>query len=228
MGETGRTPLYTHILCQIIKYRHRLDTQQEGNLLDSAKTEQTKLGSKTWLKQVDDMICHYSLGPMMCKTTLGKHHCKNISETIEKAYKKFWQQSTKDSPKLDCYAKYKSDIYYEPYLDQVSNRDHQVALTKLRVSQHDLEVERGRYTRPKKDRKDRTCRLCQSGKVEDEEHFLFECPVFADERTSHIPTENRTLKLALHRYTETSICKTAQYIHQSNVKRKHLLSQVMN
>ena len=48
-------------------------------------------------------------------------------------------------------------------------------ITKFRISAHDLEIERGRYRGLKADR--RTCNLCQSV-VEDEVHFLMECPNF--------------------------------------------------
>ena len=56
---------------------------------------------------------------------------------------------------------------------------------KLRAGVEGLAVETGRYSRigkKKKERWQRTCKLCGCGKVEDEEHFLDECVWWEDER----------------------------------------------
>ena len=63
----------------------------------------------------------------------------------------------------------------ESYLSDVTNSKHRCALTKLRLSSHRLEIETGRYTRPKTDAEKRHCFYCKFlGKevVEDEIHFL--------------------------------------------------------
>jgi ABC-type uncharacterized transport system ATPase subunit len=44
---------------------------------------------------------------------------------------------------------------------------------KMRVSDHFLEIERGRYTRIKKENK--ICKFCELKDVEDEFHFFFRC-----------------------------------------------------
>jgi hypothetical protein len=43
----------------------------------------------------------------------------------------------------------------------------------MRVSDHFLEIERGKYTRIKKE--NRTCKFCDLREVEDEFHFFFSC-----------------------------------------------------
>ena len=48
-----------------------------------------------------------------------------------------------------------------------------IALSKLKASSHDLEVERGRYVRPKLDINERLCSLCHV--IGDEEHFVTDC-----------------------------------------------------
>ena len=70
---------------------------------------------------------------------------------------------------------------YEPenYLkiQKLSNRR---AITKLRTSNHNLAIETGRWTNT--DRKNRLCTQCTESKIEDEIHFLFECPKYSDIR----------------------------------------------
>ena len=54
-------------------------------------------------------------------------------------------------------------------------------LTKFRISSHNLEIEKGRYTNTPVEQ--RLCRLCTcKDDVEDEIHFLLECPSLADTR----------------------------------------------
>ena len=55
-----------------------------------------------------------------------------------------------------------------------------ISLSKISASSHDLEMERGRYTRTKTDPKQRLCAWCLE--VEDEEHFITRCQITAHER----------------------------------------------
>ena len=45
---------------------------------------------------------------------------------------------------------------------------------------HSLEIERGRYRNI--DVSDRKCTFCSKGSVEDELHFIFDCPLYEDKR----------------------------------------------
>ena len=54
-------------------------------------------------------------------------------------------------------------------------------LSKLRISNHQLEIETGRYSKKAVDQ--RLCKLCnESGCVEDEFHFLMICKTYQQQR----------------------------------------------
>ena len=55
----------------------------------------------------------------------------------------------------------------------------------LRVSCHNLEIERGRYARNPKPPEERICTLCKR-ESETEEHFLLHCPAFVHLRNEFI------------------------------------------
>ena len=56
----------------------------------------------------------------------------------------------------------------------VNIKKFRIALSKLRVSSHRLEIEAGRWNKPNKTpRENRKCKNCNI--LEDEYHFLFEC-----------------------------------------------------
>ena len=56
-------------------------------------------------------------------------------------------------------------------------------LTKFRIIAHNLQIEKGRYIGVKT--KDIICKLCNS-RVENETHFLLQCPVLENKRTQII------------------------------------------
>ena len=51
--------------------------------------------------------------------------------------------------------------------------------------QHSLRVETDRWLRPKPPREQRVCRHCSMQAVEDEQHFLFDCPFYSIIRGQH-------------------------------------------
>ena len=73
-------------------------------------------------------------------------------------------------------------ISLEKYL-LILNEDKRSLLTKFRISPHNLEIGKGRYIGVKTE--DIICKLCNAG-VEDETHFLLQCPVLENKRTQII------------------------------------------
>ena len=51
-------------------------------------------------------------------------------------------------------------------------------LMRFRTGAHHLAIETGRWARPKLPRQHRVCSKCSCTVVEDEVHFLFECPAY--------------------------------------------------
>ena len=81
---------------------------------------------------------------------------------------------------LRTYCLFKFDFGTESYLYNVKDVRYRSAISKLRASSHILEIERGRYTKPKVPSHLRLCKLCNV--VEDEEHFVTECFINTSER----------------------------------------------
>ena len=64
----------------------------------------------------------------------------------------------------------------------ITVRKLRYALAKLRMSSHRLEVEMGRWARPERIAfENRKCKHCQI--LEDEFHFILECPLYSNIRT---------------------------------------------
>jgi len=56
----------------------------------------------------------------------------------------------------------------EPYLEIITNKRFRIALSRFRLSSHNLEIERGRYYNM--DREIRICKLCNLKAIENEYH----------------------------------------------------------
>jgi len=70
------------------------------------------------------------------------------------------------------------------YLDYDIPKTLRNKLTKIRISAHSLAIETGRYmyTKPVTPSDQRTCKYCKH-LVEDEIHFLFQCPQYSSIRS---------------------------------------------
>ena len=81
--------------------------------------------------------------------------------------------------KLRTYALLKNEIGRENYLDVIRNVPIRTQLTKFRLSDHNLEIEKGRHRGVGAEL--RFCPFCKN-KVENEAHFLIGCPTYEDLR----------------------------------------------
>ena len=88
---------------------------------------------------------------------------------------KLWEKQLHESAiikegKMRTYYRFNPIFKMEIYLNVIGNRDIRKSFTQLRVSAHDLFIEKGRYKNIKLE--NRTCKNCQSLELEDEFHFL--------------------------------------------------------
>ena len=81
--------------------------------------------------------------------------------------------------KLRTYALMKTEIGLENYLSVVKNVSIRTQFSKFRLSDHNLEIEKGRHRGI--DAEQRFCPFCKD-KVENEIHFLLECPLYKELR----------------------------------------------
>ena len=90
-----------------------------------------------------------------------------------------------------------------------------IALSKLRVSAHILEIEAGRWKKPTQtSRENRKCKICDV--LEDEYHFLFECSLY-DALRQTLFKKYFTVR--------PSMFKTVQLLKSANQKQLRNLAQ---
>ena len=106
--------------------------------------------------------------------------------------KKFWLTKrldilSKSESKLENYFNLKSDFVQETYL---SIKDFHIrrAICKMRISAHDLRIEKDRYSKKYIERSQRICRYCLANDInviEDEAHFIVNCPLYIQKKENY-------------------------------------------
>ena len=109
---------------------------------------------------------------------------KNIRKRLTDMYFQEWYSSVQASSDNRIYKYLKDTIRFENYLF-IPNSYFRVAITKIRLSSHLLNIERGRWS--KLQLNDRICDLCRV--IEDEFHVMIECPRYKKVREKYLPEE---------------------------------------
>lgn len=109
-------------------------------------------------------------------------------------------------------------------------KTYRSALTRLRISAHNLRIETGRYGRQRIERNDRICQCCVSGDLEDEYHFILICPAFKELQSQYIkkyyytrPSMFKFIEL-LRTTNKQILIKLSKYIILASNARNSLLS----
>lgn len=157
----------------------------ESRLSAIVHTWSFKIG-KSWEKNMLSFISEHSLEEVMLVALPFKSACLSLAKqnmiNVENAKwrEKLMNNGNNQNGKLRTYRKYKTSFEVEHYVKMNLRRDQRKVLANFRSCNLPLEIEKGRYTRPKTPVNDRICKHCDSHEVEDETHFLINCSFYDD------------------------------------------------
>ena len=148
-GDTGRHPLLTGLIKQVINYHNRLvDMTTSGSeaLVCRALVEQANQ-NLPWLSNLKELenrllpnsntTTRINLQPMPMNATMMRDSAQNVFEQA-------WRSEVEAQSKLKFYWQIKTSFQYEPYLD-CTNVIKRKAAARLRSSSHRLNIETARY-----------------------------------------------------------------------------------
>ena len=119
------------------------------------------------------------------------------------------------------------------YVDKLRNRIDRSMICKIRISAHELAIEKGRYSNVP--RSNRFCNACNANLIEDEEHFLLHCTAYTEIRDKllkelkpniknlHLMDNNAKLHLLLNNSSLKSLILSSSFIFNCLNIRKSLL-----
>ena len=171
--ELGRIPLRNFAIKSAIKNWERIRTGNINKILRESHSDAI-VEKLPWITHIKSILHTHNL------EHLNSHHTRKHpfihkllhNKQCENFHKKAFDSIKDPENKLRTYALFKTDIGCEKYLYDVKNVDPRQALTKLRLSNHTLNIET-----PKTPKEQRFCPFCPD-KVEDEVHFLLSCPAY--------------------------------------------------
>lgn len=240
LGELNRYPLFLKALSQCINYKLSLVGRPKQNSLVTSAIAEMKVmsdrGQDCWLSRVNKI--QKLLG--ITDLPYWKGSGKKLTYILKSKFDRHWLDyvnKTKtghdqlDHNKLRTYKTFKASFTREPYIDLVRNRNQRAFLSRLRVSSHNLAIERGRYTQPVTPVNARFCVYCSQStapltttptttpppdspqkQVDTEIHFLTQCSAFTTERnrvygdmSTHVPDFN---KMSDQQKFVTMLCPT--------------------
>ena len=171
--ETGRVPLMTFAAKNCVKNWERIAIQKKCNPFVYESYINIVENEFPWYKNISLYMNLIGLGSMI----QGKEplKCKVVVQrTSDIFHQDAFSEIGTNKSKLRTYNLFKKEIGEEPYLKSVSNVKDRISLTKFRLSNHKLMIEKGRHLKLEKSK--RTCPFCNS--IENEIHFLLHCTNF--------------------------------------------------
>ena len=179
-AEVGRFPLAIIAIVNSYRYYCRLTGMQANTLLGQATTVHKLLYTSNMNSIVSFMkrTCGHAKfqddvsGQSLKKPQISRNSRK-LREHLKLAYGKLQIELIKQNKKLELFSHVKSNITMANYIVKIRNVEHRKAFTKLRMSAHNFDIERGRKSNIP--RHLRFCRACKSSSIGDEFHVLMEC-----------------------------------------------------
>ena len=182
-GELGCLPPSTTCHINVFRYYNRLHNLPNTMVLKQAfntLSNLTEQGFPTWITKVRELARKYNLDLHSVNSKTFHRTCK---QHILNFFIENWNAelcNMNKNPILRTYTLFKSNFGFENYLQNVNDYRFRNAISKFRMSSHTLEVQRGRQCKPKVPLHQRICKYCNV--LEDEKHFLLQCPLYADLR----------------------------------------------
>ena len=138
-------------------------------------------GFINWVTLVRELGLTYDLHSYSGDATEFKAICKS---QLKGTFQNKWFTEINDhneNLKLRTNSLFKKTFGLEPCLIIMKVPSYRNAITRLRSSSHNLEIERGWHCRAKVPHQERLCHVCRT--LEDENHFLIMCELHHMERT---------------------------------------------
>ena len=181
--ELGTVPLTLFSTKLAVKNWERIRKGKGNSIL----IDVFKNSDDSWDSRVKDVLNLYHMSDFYFNDHADKLlpfiFNKLFKQMSEKYHHESFRAISEETSKLRTYALFKTDIGLEPYLVDIKNTAMRSKVTKFRLSNHHLRIETGR--RDKIPKQERFCPFCPT-EVEDEHHFLFNCPIFQNLRQEYL------------------------------------------
>ena len=170
--ELGRVPLQLNAKKAAVKNWERLRTGKANTIVLASANNAEKEGLE-WISRIKFCLSENGLGYTHILNNPINAHKKLSKRQVDIFNQTALNHITTPDSKLRTYSLIKNKPGAEIYLTHIKNIRYRVALSKFRLSNHELMIEIGRHKKIIKT--ERFCPLCPNSVIEDETHFLINC-----------------------------------------------------
>ena len=192
-GELNRQPMKAMRMYNIIKYWlqlvHGEISLYANQCYINSLHELEQRPRQCWANSVKNLLEQNGFGDAWVNQGVGDRNTFVLvfKNRLCDICQQTWQEELTNSTRALFYRNIKETLEFSSYLDVVQIE----ALSRLIVSSHGLRIESGRWDTTVTPRERRFCVSCKNV-VEDEFHFVLQCPLYSDIREKYIKTYYRT------------------------------------
>ena len=148
-GDTGRYPLYIKQQIIALKYWIRIISLPKNchlRIVYNSLASLDLIGETNWCTHIRTLLTQTNHYDVWENHSVDNSNLliKQIKESLITTFKLDWSNKARNLTKLRTYIKFKFDHSLEDYLLYISDTRWTNALSKLRMSSHNLHIERGR------------------------------------------------------------------------------------
>ena len=196
-AETGRFPIKIEAQYRNFKFWLTLTKHPKHKLSQVVYNDiKSRMNKELWSQKIKRVLDQIGLGYLWTKAHENDVGILNIiKQRLKDIELQRWlsdvhndvRKDANQKNKLITFRKFKTIENYkcEDYLRQVTNIRHRSTPTKLRLSNHILPIETGRYIRPYRKPEERICPICEKD-VEDKVHFFYPVPCVSRKKKEFI------------------------------------------
>ena len=224
--ELGQTPIMILAQKNAIKNWVRITNNLKCNNLVISSYVASVSEKLTWTCNMQSKLSVIGLGELFLSQEKDSH-LKAMQRMTDIFHQHAFSDINRSDSRLRTYGILKLEPGFENYLNELKSIKERTALTKFRLSNHVLMIEKGRHK--KIDRTLRYCPFCP-GVVEDEKHFLLQCKAYKFLRCELLnkiehycpwKPENAIFLTLVNKEK----CLTSKFIYKSLEIRKFLLNK---
>ena len=210
-SETGRFPLFLDRYVRIVKYWLKIAKSDYNNCIVKSVyftlTEGLEKNENIvkWASKVKTLLQRtgfYDVWLFPDSVVLTKF-VPILKMRVRDQYINEWNQKVSLSTSLQLYKEIKSTIDICSYLNKLTNIKYRKAISKIRLSSHNLNIEIGRHRQI--ERNNRKCPFCDLNELEDEYHFILICPQYCDIKIRYIKKYYYTRPTMLKLYSRPKV-----------------------
>ena len=216
-GDMGWTPSNTRRYIAMVRFYNRLLAMESNRIPKRIFLWEKELRTHGWAFEIKCL-----LGKVDQAESYNSNQQCNINGVWSELFSLNslkWKSDVASSAKLRTFVTYKNEFGVDPFVFKILNRGHRSVLAKFRSGTLPLEIETGRWRGTPVN--ERLCKICNSGDIEDETHFLFDCTLYSIVRNAFFTkveeqspgfseiTKNEKLCLLM---SETFVVETSKFL----------------